>query len=395
MSMRITNIKCHVLLDPAFESDATSSAQDDLVVEIETDEGIVGIGESDINAWIGRACIEAPGTHTMDAGLRQVLIGLNPLDPPGVWQKAYVATAMSGRRGALVHALGAIDMALWDICGKAEGVPTWQLLGKKAPSPGKPYASLLPHARSFDALLDSFVRQTTEAQQLGFTAAKLELVICGPYASTGLDESDERMVEIIAAVRETAGPNLVLMVDVGYAWDDVSRARDIIETWVDYGVYFVETPLWVDDLDGYAELARTSPIPIAAGEWMATHFEFRELVQRGCLHVLQPDVGRVGGLTEARRVCELASRNNLLVVPHAWKTGITVAATAQLAMVASNIPYFEMVPRQFAESALRRELLSVEPEVCDGGFTLPDVPGLGFELDREALERFSKAAESL
>src|ERR1700733_3058399 len=143
--MKITAVKCHVLLDPGYDVEATSSNQDTIVVELETDEGLVGIGETDLNAWIARACIQAPGTHTMDRGLGQMVIGMDPTDPVACWDELYVGTAMTGRRGALIHALGAIDMALWDIAGKASGVPTWQLLGEARPEHELvPYASLLP-----------------------------------------------------------------------------------------------------------------------------------------------------------------------------------------------------------------------------------------------------------
>src|SRR3954468_22359402 len=113
--MRITDVRTHVLLDPAYDVGATSSAQDTVVVEIETDEGLVGIGETDLNAWIARACIEAPGTHTMDRGLRELLLGADVSDPEATWERLYVGTAMTGRRGALVHAIGALDIALWDL----------------------------------------------------------------------------------------------------------------------------------------------------------------------------------------------------------------------------------------------------------------------------------------
>ncbi len=143
--MKVTDVTCYVLLDPGYDRAATSSNQDDIVVEVHTDEGITGIGETDLNAWVARACIEAPGTNTMDLGLGQTLVGMDPLDPASVWERLYVATAMTGRRGALIHALGAIDMALWDICGKAAGKPTWQLLGEAAHDSFTPYASLLPN----------------------------------------------------------------------------------------------------------------------------------------------------------------------------------------------------------------------------------------------------------
>jgi L-alanine-DL-glutamate epimerase-like enolase superfamily enzyme len=390
--MRITKIDCHVLLDPGYERDATSSAQDDIVVEIHTDEGITGIGETDLNAWVARACIEAPGTHTMDLGLGEMLIGSDPLDPVALWERLYVGTAMTGRRGAVIHALGAIDMALWDICGKAAGVPTWQLLGENGRESLTPYASLLPHSRDFEEFRRSYLEQVAWAQQLGFGAAKLELLITGPYASTGLDESDERMVEIIAAVREAAGPDFTIMVDVGYAWDSADRALEVLNAWAPYDVFFCETPLWADDLQGYRTLADRSPIPIAAGEWLATRFEFLDLMDRGGVHVAQPDVGRVGGLTEARRVCALAAERGRLVVPHGWKTGITVAATAHLAAVTPHMPFFEFVPQGVAESALRRDLVQDELSLIDGHLQLPQRPGIGVELDRDALERFAEAA---
>jgi L-alanine-DL-glutamate epimerase-like enolase superfamily enzyme len=394
--MRITGIDCHVLLDPGYESDATSSNQDDIVVEVHTDEGITGIGETDLNAWIARACIEAPGTHTMDQGLGQVLIGLDPLDPAAVWERLYVATAMTGRRGALVHALGAIDVALWDICGKAAGVPAWRLLGERAHERLRPYASLLPRSHGdWDEFSQTLVDQAAWARSLGFTAAKLEILITGPYAHSGLDVPDARMIETIAGVRREVGPDFAIMVDVAYAWNTVGHALEVIESWADLDVFFCETPLWADDLAGYAELSRRSPIPIAAGEWLATRHEFEDLIDRGGVQVAQPDVGRVGGLTEARRVCDLAADRGRLIVPHGWKTGITVAATAHLAAVTPHMPFFEFVPQEVAESRLRRELVTDELRLVDGGLDLPARPGLGIELNRDVLEEFERAAAAL
>src|ERR1700681_3990893 len=166
--MRITDVRTHVLLDPGFDVGATSSAQDTIVVEVQTDEGITGIGETDLNAWIARACIESPATNTMDRGLKAMLIGGDPLDPAAIWQDLYVGSAMTGRRGALVNAIGAIDIALWDIAGKAAGVPTWRLLGEQARDHLVPYASLQPEVSSFDAYVDSMVAWATTARDLGF-----------------------------------------------------------------------------------------------------------------------------------------------------------------------------------------------------------------------------------
>lgn len=382
-----------MLLDPGYEADATSSAQDDIVVEVETDEGLVGVGESDVNAWVARACIEAPGTHTMDQGLSRVLIGLDPLDPVRLWERAYQATAMTGRRGALVHALGALDMAIWDLAAKARGVPLWRLLGEPAHEALTPYASLLPHERTLDAFQEAMVAQAVWARDRGFRAVKLELPFSGPYVSTGLAVGDAAMGDTIAAVRRAVGGDMALMVDAVYAWRSAEQALAVIETWADADPFFVETPLWPDDLEGYRELSRRSPVPIASGEWLSTAHEFEDLLERGQVAVAQPDVGRVGGITEARKVCALAHRRGRLVVPHAWKTGITIAATAHLNMVTGNMPYFEYVPEEFAESRLRRELLLTGPRVERGRLDLPEVPGLGVELDRERLAEFEAAAD--
>ena len=396
--MKITEIACHVLLDPGYDAGATSSNQDTIVVEVTTDEGLVGIGETDLNAWIARACIEAPGTHTMDRGLGTMLIGMDPTDPETCWRELYVGTAMTGRRGALVHALGAIDMALWDIAGQAADVPTWRLLGEQRPEDHLlPYASLLPNAgASWDDFAEALSGQAIDAAKRGFRAAKLELLTRGPYRHSGLSIPDDRLVEVIAAVRRATGPDFAIMVDVGYGWNDWREALAVAESWAEHDVYFLETPLWTDDLAGYEELNRRSPVPIAAGEWLATCHEFEEYVARNALAVLQPDVGRVGGLTEARRVTRLAAEHGLRVVPHGWKTGITVAATAHLAAVTPQLPFFEFVPPAMAESRLRRELVRDELALRDDGtLALPSRPGLGIELDRDALAEFAAAARVL
>ena len=158
----------------------------------------------------------------------------------------------------------------------------------------------------------------------------MEVCVNGPYSHNGLQESDDTVVEIVAACRRSAGPDFVLMVDVAYAWPDARTALGVLERLAPYDLFFVETPIDIDDLDGYAYLHDHSPIRIAAGEWQNTHFEFLDLADRGKIDVLQPDVGRVGGFTEARRVCDIAADRGRLIVPHCWKSGIGIAASAIL-----------------------------------------------------------------
>jgi len=185
---------------------------------------------------------------------------------------------------------------------------------------------------------------------------------------------------------------MTLMVDVQYAFDSVERALRSAEAIAPYEVFFLETPLWADDLDGYAELSRRSPVRIAQGEWLTTRHEFADLLERGCVGVAQPDIGRVGGLTEALRVTKLAADYGVPIVPHAWKTGISIAVAAQLATVTPHMPFFEFLPTELCESRLRKELVHGGLEFDRGILGIPVGPGLGIELDRAALAEFEAAA---
>ncbi len=393
--MKITGVDCHVLLDPEFDIGATSSAQDDLVVEIHTDEGISGIGETDVNPWIARECILAPGTHTMGQGLTEMLIGADPLYVEDLWERLYTGSAMNGRRGAVINAIGAIDIALHDLRGKALGKPCHELLGETVRTAVAPYASLQPEVSGFDAYRDSLVEWAVDARRRGFRAAKAEVTLSGPYAHVGLREPYTRATEVIAAVRAAVGDDFVLMVDCQYAFPDADECLAVIRAWQDFDLLFVETPLPSDDLAGYARLAREQPIPIAAGEWLTTRFEFAQLIREGRIRVAQPDIGRVGGLTEALRVSKMAQAEGVVVIPHLWKTGISIAAAVHLAAVTSNCPYIEYLPVELSESPLRRELLTTEPSMESGEIAVPTAPGLGIELNRDALARFAEAARRI
>ncbi|HYW00345.1 MAG TPA: mandelate racemase/muconate lactonizing enzyme family protein [Candidatus Acidoferrum sp.] len=386
--MKITNIESYVLLVPDYDSQACSSAQDDIVVKILTDEGIVGIGETDTNPWATKAYIESPGTHIMALGVRELLMGQDPLQPEALWDRMYTATAMPGRRGLGICAMGALDMALWDIKGKALQKPIWELLGGARRTKIHPYASLLPNGNTLDAYSSNLQEKLLQAKKYGFTAAKLEVCVNGPYSHNGLQEADSEVTKIVASCREAVGPNMTLMVDVAYAWNDWRTALQVIETLEPYDIYFVETPVATDDLDGYAKLARRSPIRIAAGEWLQTRFEFQDLIDRGHIDVAQPDIGRVGGITEAKRVTEYAALRGRLMTPHCWKTGIGIAASAQLAAASSNCPFIEYLPGELSESAIRKELVKDELKMVQGEIDLPQKPGLGIDLDEAAIQKY-------
>jgi L-rhamnonate dehydratase len=393
--MKITKIESCVLLVPDYDREACSSAQDDVVVLVHTDEGITGIGEVDTNPWVAQAMIHARGTHVLGLGLEEMLLGQDPLNPEALWDKMYTGSFMTGRRGLGICAMGALDMALWDIRGKALGLPCWRFLGGARKTQITPYASLLPTGRTAKQYRESLVAKARESKALGFRAGKMEVCVKGPYSHNGLQEDDELIVEIVAACRESVGPDFVMMVDVCYCWANAKESLRVLLRLEPYDIFFMETPLQLDDLEGYAFLHDHSPIRIAAGELQNTRFEFQDLMDRGKVDVAQPDVGRVGGLTEARRVCDLAADRGRLIVPHCWKTGIGIAASAHLSAATGHCPYIEFLPAPLSESALRRELVIDELQMIDGQIPLPQKPGLGIELNPEALEKYRVDREAI
>ncbi len=393
--MKITDVKSTVLIVPDYNPDACDSSQDTIVVQVHTDEGITGIGEVDTNPWVVKAIIEAPGSHIMNLAFKELLVGQDPTQPQAIWDRLYTFTAMTGRRGAGICAIGAVDMAIWDIYGKATGKPIWQLLGGAGQESITPYASLIPDGRTLRDQREGLLAKVKWARDFGFKAAKLEICIKGPYAHNRLHEGDEAVVELVAACREAVGPEMVLMVDVAYCWSDWKEALRVCRRLEEYDIYFLETPLAADDLDGLARLAEATDIRIAAGEWLQTRFEFADLMDRGHVDVAQPDIGRVGGITEAMRVVQMALDRGKIIVPHCWKTGIGIAATAHVAAAAPNCRFIEFLPAAVAESKLRRELVADELRIEKGKIALPQCPGLGIDLNPEAVTKFSEAAERL
>ncbi len=390
--LRITAVETFVLLDPGYDPTLSSSAQDGLIVLIHTDGGVTGIGETDANPWMVKAAIEAPGTHTMGLGIRETLIGADPLQIGALWEKLYIGTAMNGRRGIVVHALGAIEMALWDLTGKALGQPVHALLpGGAQRTQVTPYASLQPLGRSFGEYRDALVASAERAKALGFRAMKAECTMAGPYAHDGMAESYDRHTEVLASVRAAVGPEVTFMADIQYMFETADECLAVIQDWAEFNLFFLETPIWSDNLAEYAKLAERAPMKIALGEWAATRWEFAEIMDAGRVQVVQPDVGRVGGLGEARIVCDMAAERGRTVVPHCWKTGIGISATAHLAFTVPHCAFIEYLPADLAVESLRRELARESLTLEDGLLQLPTTPGLGLTLDMDAVRRFTVA----
>ena len=389
--LKITAIETFVLLAPDYDPAFTSSGQDTIVVAVHTDGGVTGIGECDVNPWMAKACITAPGTHIMGLSMTEMLIGADPFEIGTLWERIYLGTAMNGRRGVVIHALSAVEMALWDLCGKALGEPVFKLLGGTPRDRIVPYASLQPAGHSFEEYRDALVESAARAKALGFKAVKSEVTMNGPYAHGGMRESYDRHTEVVAAVRKALGPDVTLMVDVQYLWEDARSCYEVVRDWAEFDVYFLETPIWSDNVEEMAKLAAEAPMKIAAGEWLATRHEFRELMDVGKVQVAQPDVGRVGGIGEAKIVCDMAAERGLTIVPHCWKTGISISATAHLAFVTPHCAFIEYLPPQLCHERLRRELAHEEFALEGGLIPPPTKPGLGVEVDWDVVRRYRVA----
>ena len=389
--MKITDVETYVLLADNYDPNLTSSAQDTCLVIIKTDEGIEGYGECDTSPWVAKAFIESPGTHTMDQCVKDILIGSDPLKIDDLWSKIYVGTAMTGRRGAGVNAISAVDMALWDIKGKYENKPVFELMGGKKQDEVIPYASLQPVGHSFQEYKDSLVEWATKAKDLGFRAVKSEVTLNGPYAHSGLNEHDDKATEVVAAVRKALGPDIKLMIDVQYRWLNADEALPIVKDWKEFDIYFLETPIWTDDIKGYARMHDEAPMKIAAGEWLSTRYEFKDLIINGKIDVAQPDVGRCGGLTEAMKIAKFSQEHKRIIVPHCWKTSVSISATAHFAFNTPNCAFIEYLPPQLCVETLRKELATEGFEYIDGRILPPTKPGLGIELNRNAIKKYQVA----
>jgi L-alanine-DL-glutamate epimerase-like enolase superfamily enzyme len=379
--VKITELEAIVLANPDVDPLACDSAQDAVVVRVHTDDGIVGIGEVDATPTVVKAFLEAPSAHSFSLGVRDLLLGEDPLDTRRLWHKVYDGTMMAGRRGMGIHVLGAIDVALWDLRGKVEEKPIWKVLGGALREHVTPYASILPSGPLGEAALEDTTRRMAQVRAEGFRAAKIE-----PVVEITRDEAD--VIEMSRRSRQALGGDITLMIDVGYRWSDAKAAVRTLAVLAELDPFFIETPIKLDRLRAYADLASLTPLRIAAGELNATRFEFYELMDVARVDVVQPDVPRVGGLTEALRVAEAAADRGKLCVPHAWNTGITAAAAIHLSAVSQNVPFVEYLPPSMFDSGLRKDLLASEPLLVDGLISLPTEPGLGIELDLDAVEHY-------
>ncbi|MEA2780650.1 MAG: L-rhamnonate dehydratase [Rhodospirillaceae bacterium] len=372
--MKITDIETIVLRLPEVRP-IGDGCQSVLLIRVHTDEGITGIGEAHSNPAVSKAIIDAPLCSIASRGLRELLIGENPLDIGRLWDKMYTATQIYGRRGAVMHAISGIDIALWDILGKVAGQPIHRLLGGARQTRFAVYASdLMPDT------IEATVELALRHRASGYRAMKLGWGTLG--------RSSHQDVRRVEAVRKAVGDDFDLMVDIGTPIP-FDSALYLGRAFADLGVYFLEEPLSPDDLDGFRRLVAASPTPIATGEKETTQFAFRDLMERGDLRIIQPDVARVGGISEAMRIAALAEARGVQMIPHCWATDILVAATLHVIATLRTCPYLEY---NVTDNPLRTQLLAAPIRPEDGMVAVPTGPGLGITLDETTIARYQVAA---
>ena len=338
------------------------------LIAVHTDSGAIGLGSAFTDSRLVRAAIEVLERH---------YIGENALEPMRLAEKLSQTTFWMGMGGTLTHTISGIDIALWDILGKSAGQPVGRLLGGRYRDKVRPYASILMEMP--DVMRD----QAAAFRAKGFRAIKIGWGPFGRSDDPALDEA------IVRAAREGAGDACLLMVDAGASntfWPHglkwALRTADMVK---EYDAYWLEEALRPDALDDFAVLRRQSRVPIATGECLTRRQSFLRWFPQGALDIVQPDVTKVGGISEQIRIAWLANDFGIRYIGHGWNTAVGFAADLQLA---SALPTADLV-----------EYIGGSPYVDDiklGGWRLdnegyveiPETPGLGIELDRAQLARF-------
>ncbi|HUS56343.1 MAG TPA: mandelate racemase/muconate lactonizing enzyme family protein [Thermohalobaculum sp.] len=374
--MKITDIEVIELCVPGWQGLGFDGSYDNCVIRVHTDAGLTGIGEVDSVPSVIKAIVEARRSHSHAMGLKSVLVGKDPGDVEGLWQEMYDATFYYGRRGAVIHAISGLDIALWDLRGKVEGKPLATLIGKQVRDRILAYGTVYPLGDTPGDVR----RNIDRGLKLGLRAIK---IVADPFWRDDLDLT----ARLIRTAREHVGKDVRLMVDAATAWSKAEEGLALMPIFKENDFNWVEAPLPLDDLEGHARFQGFG-VAIGGGDLgLTTCAEYAQMFDIGKIDIAQPDVTMVGGITELMRLSRLARRLGKRVVTHGYKSNITIAAN--LAFLAQH---YDDEPCEYStsESPLRWELTKEHfPIEADGRIMVPDRPGLGVSLDEATLKRFA------
>ncbi|HEY0984976.1 mandelate racemase/muconate lactonizing enzyme family protein [Schlesneria sp.] len=338
------------------------------LVQVKTDEGLYGWGSCFTSGTLVEGAV---------ALLWPLLKGQSAVEPERVSELLRQSSFWQGRGGSVEHAISGLDIALWDIMGKACGQPVSRLLGGNYRQRIKPYGSILfDEPEALKTTLQSVVERGFKAIKMGWR----------PFGRRSR-KFDEKLVQ---TARDTVGEHVELMVDAGGSeqfWPHGTNwARETAIMLADYDITWFEEPLPPDDIEGFIELTRVSPVPIAGGEVLTRRQSFTPWLERRAVDIIQPDVTKNGGLTESRRIAALAFDHNVTVVPHGWNTAVGLAADLQFSAAIPVARYVEyLTPCAYIEE-LPTSPFRIDAE---GSLEIPTTPGLGIDIDLEKLKKFS------
>ncbi len=379
--MKIRRVTAHPLVAPLERPFAFSQGivarRSATIVEIETDDGAIGWGEAFAQG------LEPPqiAAAAVEHALAPLVVGCDPRDTEVLWHRMYHATRDYGRKGSVVAAISAVDIALWDLAGKAYGVPVHRLLGGAFRHEVRAYATGFYRVPGGDTT-ERLVGEARQRCAEGFGAVKVKV---------GFGVAAD--VAVVGAIAEALqGSGVALLIDANHAYgvaDAIALGRAVAP----FGVCWFEEPVAPEDVAGYAEVRRALPIPIAGGENEHTVFGFRELIGARAVDIAQPDLGSCGGFTAARHIVALAQAAGVRVNPHVWGTGVAQAASVQL-IAALPVTHHSMAPIEpmleydCSDHPFRMALVSHPTLVDNGVVRVPDRPGLGIDVDRALLARY-------
>jgi L-alanine-DL-glutamate epimerase-like enolase superfamily enzyme len=358
--------------------EVTDNGDWQLLVKVTTDAGLTGWADVETLGPAAVAIVAGQGmTITGFKTLAEVLVGEDALDTERLWDKLYIGSAYYGRRGIAMQCISAIDNALWSIKAQAAGMSLARLLGGRRRERVMAYASTL-----FRSTPEGVAEAAKGYVERGFRAVKFGWGVFG--------EDPGRDRELVAAAREALGPDRHLLVDPGWypvGWSKPGPMRSLRENialcqWLaDYGVGWCEDFIHPERFDEYAKVRAESPVPVAAGEQVATAWDFERFIGGGCVDVVQPDLSRCGGLTVARRVADMAEAANIDLVPHSWLTHLLTACSLQLI---AALPRARFVEFNVAQSALTRGIAPGAYALdADGMIAIPDTPDGGAAVDED------------
>ena len=340
-----------------------------LVVEVFTDAGLVGIGNAALSPRLTKQAI--------DVYLGPLLIGKDPFDVEFLWQHMYRSTIAWGRKGVGMVAISALDIAIWDLVGKATKQPVFRLLGGRTKARIPVYAS-----RLYSQKLDTLAEETRRYRDQGYRAVKMRFGWGPVDGAAGM----HRNVELVRTIRDVVGDEVDIMADAYMGWN-LDYARRMLPLLEPLNLRWLEEPVIPDDIHGYAALRSAGRIPIAGGEHEFTLYGFRELLEAKAVDYIQFDTNRVGGISQAHKIAALAEAHSVPVVPHAGQMH-----NYHIVMSSLNSPMAEFFPRVDVEvgNELFWYIFDGEPEPTEGFIQLrDDVPGLGLTIREDALSNFS------